>query len=327
MTCKQSLGFLALAIAAPAAILAQPSALVASGAVTVPFAFEGKRIPVWGGDAILVADGPLASPGNFLGFNHDGRQVFQAGFSIPGASNTAVDGFARGADGTLALCGRSYASDGRGAPFIAWIAADGNSQQVIRTAPYHARVIAVAPDGTLWTVGKELNADGSEKSGVNPEAGVVRHFDRSGKSLGAFIPRSSIPDPTHLTNQQSLLAASADRAGWLHYDHSNRGAYVEISPDGSITTYPIPQIQAKGMRLGGIAFTASGDVFAEVDDLNGSSNFSLFALNRSAGQWLPVSIPATGRWALLLGASGNELALTYGPGSSYSTIHFFVPGK
>jgi hypothetical protein len=260
-----------------------------------------------------------------MGFNHDGRQVFQAGFFIPGASNTAVDGFARGADGTVALCGRSYASDGRGAPFIAWISADGNSQQVIRTEPYSPRVIAVAPDGTLWTVGKELNSDGSEKSGVNLDAGVVRHFDRTGKSLGTFIPRSSIQDSTHLTNQQSLLAAAADRAGWLHFDRSNRGAYVEISSDGNIATYPMPQTQAKGMRFGGIAFTDSGDVFAEVDNPDGNSNFSLFALNRSAGQWLPVRIPASGRWALLLGGSGNELAFTYGPGSSYSTIHFFVP--
>lgn len=227
----------------------------------------------------------------------------------------------------VALCGVSYASDGRGAPFIALLSADGNSQHVTRTEPYTANLIAVAPDGTLWTVGRELNPDASEDSGVNLNAGVLRHFDQDGKSLGAFIPRSSIQDPTHLSTSKGQLAAGADRVGWLHCDHTGQGAYVEISSDGKNASFPLPQLpNLRAMRVGGLAITDAGDVFAEVNNQDGKTSFSVFVLSRSAGRWLPVKIPASGKWALLLGSTGNELAFNV-PGDSYSTIHFFAPDK
>lgn len=332
---KKVSGYLAIAVmAVPIAAYAQPSAVSDSGTMTVPFVFDGKRPPVWGGGALVVADGPVVSPNIFMAFNRDGRQVFDAGFSIPGASKTTIDGFARGADGTVALCGQSYASDGRGAPFIALISADGDSQQVIRTEPYMPVVVAVAPDGTLWTVGLELNFDTHSEKGVNREAGVLRHYDRNGKSLGAFIPRSIIKDTSHLTLQGSMLAATADRVGWLHYDVTGRapGAYVEVSRDGKVSSYPLPQPQGDQpnfLYLCGMAITDSGDVFAVVGNFVNKqlSSFTLVVLNRSKGLWLPVRMPISGRWALLLGSAGDELALMYGPGSSYSTIHFFAPDK
>jgi hypothetical protein len=259
-----------------------------------------------------------------MAFDREGHKVFDTGFSIPGASDTRIRSFARGAEGTVALCGISYTSDGRSAPFIAWISADGNSQQVIRTEPYTANLIAVAPDGTLWTVGMEMNASGSETSGVDLGAGVMRHFDRNGKSLGTLVPRSSIQSFTQLSSTNGRLAAAADRVGWLHYDSGGQGAYVEASAGGTVAVYPLPQLpNLKTMRVGGIAITDSGDVFAEVDDV-GAHGFALYALSRSSAQWLPVRIPASGRWAQLLGTNGTELALSYGPGSGLSTVHFFA---
>jgi len=56
------------------------------------------------------------------------------------------------------------------------------------------------------------------------------------------------------------------------------------------------------------------------------SDFTLLALNRSSGEWQPVKIGASGRWAASLGSNGNELAFSM-DGSSYSTIHFFTLNK
>jgi len=316
------------ALAMPINAVAQPTALVPSGPdLAVPITFGGKRVPVWGGNGLLVADGPLASPNIFMAFDREGRQVFGAGFSIAGAYDTRIRGFARGADGTVAACGISYAGDGRNAPFISWISADGNSQQVIRTEPYTANLITVAPDGTLWTVGMELNPHGSEDSDVNLDAGVLRHFDRSGKTLGAFMPRSSMQDFTDVAATNGRLVAAADRIGWLHRDYKGQGAYVELSSDGNLASYPLPQLpNLKAARVGGLAITDSGDVFAELDNLDVHS-FSLYALHRSDRQWLRLKIPASGRWAQLLGSIGNELALSYGPGGGLSTVHFFAAAK
>ena len=333
---KRMSGYVVIAaMTMPIAVHAQPSAVSDSGTMTVPFVFDGKRPPVWSGGALLVADGLLFSPSAFMAFNRDGRPISSAGFSIPEAFKTSIDGFARGADGTVALCGQSYASDGRGAPFIALISADGDPQRVIRTEPYMPAVVAVAPDGTLWTVGHELNFDSHSEKGVNREAGVLRHYDRNGKSLGAFIPRSSIKDISHFTLPFSMLAATADRVGWLHYDVRGRapGAYIEISRDGNVSSYPLPQPQGAQpyfLDLGGMAITDAGDVFAVVNNFTNKqpSSFTLVVLNRSEGLWLPVRMPVSASSARLYGSNGNELAFWLATGGGgYSTVHFFTPDK
>ena len=198
-----------------ATALAQPSALVSSGPrLIVPNAID-KRVPVWGGNAILVADGSSEEPSSFLAFDRSGNLVFNSGFSIPDAAHTNVYSYARGGDGTVALCGVAFASDGRRAPYVAWIAADGSAQHVIRTEPYTPNLISIAPDGTLWTVGYELNAEAGEESGVDPNAGVLRHFERSGKAIAAYIPRSSIGNSVLLDSINGFLSSSSDRVGWL----------------------------------------------------------------------------------------------------------------
>jgi len=196
-------------------------------------------------------------------------------------------------------------------------------------------VVAAAPDDTLWAVGYELNFDDGSERGVNLDGGVVRHFDRNGKTLGAFVPRSSIEDISHLSLQFSMLAATADRVGWLHYDYKGKahGAYVEISRDGNFASYPLPEPREPQphylLELGGMAITDSGDTFVVVKNRTNhvQSDFTLLALNRSAGRWMPVRmVPAPAKAGEVLGSNGNELAFWLS-GSGYSTVHFFTPDK
>lgn len=333
MASNKNLGYAALAmLVVSIAALGQPARLVSSGAsLTIPATLEGKRIPVWSGNALVVAEGPFTEPNAFWAFDRGGALVFNAAFYIPEAAHTYVRNWARGADGTLALCGSSFASDGRGAPFIAWISADGVSQEVIRTEPYTPNLIAVSPDGTFWTVGRELNSRLSERSGVDLNAGVVRHFDRSGKTLGAFMPRSSLRNPGELGANSGYLAASAERVGWFHYDveANGKGAYVEISPGGDITSYPIPRLPSPNplVQVSGMAMTDSGDVFVVMYDVGAHTGFSIFRLNRSTKDWSPVTLSGvTGDFALLYGASGSDLAFRV-PGDPLSTVRFFSAGR
>jgi hypothetical protein len=313
------------------AVLAQPARLVSSAQrLTFPVSLEGKRVPNWSGNAFVVADGLAAEPGSFLAWDRSGALVFSAAFSIPGAAHTYVDGYTRGTDGTLALCGQSYAGDGRGAPFIAWISADGNSQHVIRTEPYTPYLIAMAADGTLWTVGRELNANRSERSGVNLSAGVLRHFDRSGKLLGDFLPRSSFTTSVELLVTSGYMAASADRVGWFHHDNNANGAYTEVEPDGTIANYPIPQLaNRKGaLQFDGFALTDSGNVFVSMREGGANSGPSVFSLNRSTMQWSQVTLsPAvSGNYFGLRGANGSELVVSQA-GDRPSQVRFYAPGQ
>lgn len=319
---KSRVGFVALAaLIAPVASVGQPVTLVSSGAnMTIPTSLESKRRPVWGGNALVLADGPPGEPTSFQAFDRHGVTVFNTPFSIPEAVHTYVHSYARGSDGTLVVCGSSYMGDGRGAPFVAWISPDDPIWRVIRTEPYRAELIAAAPDGTLWTVGRELNSALSEKSGVDLEAGVVRHFDRSGKRLGSFIPRSSIPNTALLANTNGYLAvSSAGHVAWLSFLVGGEGAYIEISPGGEITRYPLPGVSKSmtALMINGIAMTETGDVFASVMSVNGtdrnsSKSHSVFRLDRAEGRWSVVAISPKGistDWAALYGASGSNLVI------------------
>jgi hypothetical protein len=306
----------------------QPLRLVSYGAaLRLPKAQMGERMPVWGGNSVVVAAGPPLQPNAFLAIDRTGAVVFNSEFSIPGATHTSVRSWARGTGGTVALCGSSYASDGRGAPFIAWFSADGDSEHIIRTDPYTPNLIAVAPDGTVWTVGHELYRRSERRGGVDLNAGVLRHFDRSGKTSGAFLPRSSFKSPLELLGGSGYLAVSADRVGWFHYNGevNGEGAYVEVTPGGEIASYPIPRLPTLKHRVdvSGLALTDAGDVFVSMTDVAADSAFSIFQLNRATKEWSPVVLAGVcGSYARLYGASGSELVFRV-PEDPAGTFRFF----
>lgn len=130
--------------------LGQSATLVPTGrTLTIPEPMEGRRGAIWSGGSFVVPAGPLGEENSFRAYDRNGRVVFNSTFTVPEADHTYVRGFSRGADGSVALCGLAFRNDGRGAPFLATISADGVSQQIIRTGPYVPNVMSVAPDGTF----------------------------------------------------------------------------------------------------------------------------------------------------------------------------------
>jgi len=322
------------ALVAPVAAVGETPSLVPSRAsLTIPYSLDGKRVPFWTGNSLVVEQSVLgvASP-SVLVFDSSGTQVLSATLTIPEAAQTYVDGYARSADGSIAACGASYASDGRGAPFIALISADGNAERVIRMEPYWPVLITVAPDGTLWTVGYEQNANRSEKSGVNLNASVLRHFDRSGKPLGAFLPRSSFRNPVELNRHHGYLLTSADRVGWFHWLNDGQGAYHEVSPAGEITSYPIPRLPSlkTDLMVDGVAMPDFGDVFVSMRDAGLHEGYFVFKLDRQLGQWSQTVLSGprvAGDFAVLWGSSGSDLVFQLPSDFRTNTLRFFAPQR
>ena len=62
---------------------------------------------------------------------------------------------------------------------MASIVPNAESFRIVRTDQYMPYHVAVAPDGTAWTVGLEL-ADETEAA-ANRDNGVLRHFDKAVK--------------------------------------------------------------------------------------------------------------------------------------------------
>lgn len=71
---------------------------------------------------------------------------------------------------------------GRGG-LLAFIPSDRTSARMVQTGLYVPSMIAVAPDGTVWTKGQDVRAYAER-----PRDGtVIRHFDASGRLLGGFV--------------------------------------------------------------------------------------------------------------------------------------------
>lgn len=73
--------------------------------VTLPVSLEGRRMPAYGGGALVVAEGDMAKPGVFSVYRANGNLLSQAPLKIPGASRVVVYDYSRSAAATLVACG------------------------------------------------------------------------------------------------------------------------------------------------------------------------------------------------------------------------------
>ncbi len=193
---------------------------------------------------------------------------------------------------------------------IAFCGLDGSCNPV-RTEPFHAMKLAFASDGTLWASG--YTARNSTVPDSAAKAEVVRHFDRSGRMTEAFIPAETVPDATRPPT--GVLAVGGSIVGWastsaLSKDGHSRGSgsYVEVWPDKSIHTYPLPDdFNLKfTSRPRALVLTQQDLPVLTLDAGDHWQNLEAFTLDRASGKWTPQPVPNTLKF--LAGGSGPTLA-------------------
>jgi hypothetical protein len=313
-------------IAQDAGPMPQPMVLSAGPNTALSISLKDKHEPlVWSGGTLLMSDGNSGAAPSVFGVNGQGQTTFSATLSVPDANVVRILSLARGQDGAVVASGYAVADDGRAAPFLAWWSADGLAERIVRLGPYAPRLVTVASDNTVWTVGYEV-VDGFERTGL--EHGVIRHFDQTGHEIGSYVPRSTIKDKVRLV--QGFLAASDDRVGWLSTnevrdDSGDTGVYVEVSQTGVVRTYDVPKLP--GQLIFGFALTRSGQPFFCAQHPAPSLSGALYRLDRSSGTWAAVSVPqlrpADYPPLRLFGADGDSLVvgnISQGP----DTIRFLA---
>lgn len=87
-------------------------------AVTIPSPLEGKRLAMYGGGALGVAEGDMAEPNLFSVYGADGRLQAQRPLAIPGASRVVVYDDSRSAARTLVASGFAESPQGHRAPYL-----------------------------------------------------------------------------------------------------------------------------------------------------------------------------------------------------------------
>ncbi len=314
-------------IAGPITMAAEPRLAPSASRkpATLPVSLEGKRMPTYGGGAIVVAEGDMAEPGVLSVYGANGNLLSQVPLKIPGASRVVVYDYSRASTGILVACGFAESPGVQRAPYLTWFSADGSSQKVIRTEPYYPFLCAGAPDGSLWTVGLEMNANLQEKP-EHRESPVLRRFAPDGRQLGAWLPRSSFPGSAELV--RGFLVASNNKAGWLRWSAESglEGVYAEITPEGEITSFPLKQVPGFKAGIGafsGMALTADGDALVAAVPADKTEATAVLWLDRSKAEWRRVSVPVASSppFFHIYGAD-TELAL-YAGGDDKSRVRFF----
>jgi hypothetical protein len=199
--------------------------------------------------------------------------------------------------------------------FVALASHDGGIGTIIRTAPYVATGIAIAPDGTIWTVGYE--ADNVKKALVATDKGVIRHMDSSGNPLADFLPQSSL-SPRELQFGTAELACNSSRVGW--YQSRGGAAYFEVV-DHKVERYPILQDGSPDVAIMGLSITTDDQVLL-TSSVHGN-NPHLYWLDRRQRAWTRIDAPA-GAASWLLGGSGNTLVFFGAPGDTQRLRRFEV---
>ncbi len=270
----------------------------------------------------------------FYTLDREGKFVSSATPQIPDVTGVSLLDSDRATDGSIVYSGWSASAYGEVQPFLIYLSPEGQTTHIIPTAPYWPYMLAIAPDGTVWTIGEEMINHDPKDPELNTGAGVLRHFDRTGKLIASGIPKSSFT-----TGHQSsrlihgFLVAMPNRLAWYTPKYNllqRRSEYIEISPGSlQLQSYPGLPPPAKNGFYVGFAVTDAGDVFVSYEDhtnpLPRPSNYhlrTLYTFDRSTSKWALVPVPPFGKYPdpLLIGAEGDQLVFKNG----YSAAFFQV---
>ena len=201
----------------------------------LPRSFVNKTFPKWENGLFLVHDNDnsgVAAP-NVFAYDSTGRLKMQAAVRFPDAVSVRVVALAGSPRGIVVAAGRAFDASGTPGPFLAWIGGDGRIQRVVRTFPYAAYEVCFAPDGSVWTLGRDAHQEGAGE----PPHDVLRRFSAEGHMVQSLLPRDGFAKNAgrHPLNPTphggAFLAAGRDRvvvfstsaAEWVEVVRFRRG--------------------------------------------------------------------------------------------------------
>ncbi|HTU43570.1 MAG TPA: hypothetical protein VMF91_00810 [Bryobacteraceae bacterium] len=264
----------------------------------------------WSHGGFLFQNVSGGGPPTFYTLDREGQLISEATPVMPESGYVSVSSCDRRDDNSIVFIGQAWSAHGQPASLIGLISADGTTERIIRTAPYHPYMLSIAPDGTFWTLGLEMVDRDISAPGLDPKAGVLRHFDRSGKLLGASGPQSQFVK-LYTTGRldYGYLSSVNNRIGWYAPRSGAGGQYVEMDLDSMTPrTYPgLPELPELGLVVC-FRLTESGNAFLSVYD-NKSKHATTYMFNRETHKWLPLegTVASQRPGPYLIGVDGEQL--------------------
>ena len=227
-------------------------------------------------------------------FGIDGVQIASFPVIIPEAKSTGVAAAARGSSGLVAVIGGSFDSEGRHSNFVALFPPDGGMTKIVVLKNYVPMLVAVAPDGSVWTAGIPY--------GKNSH--VFCHFAPTGQRIGSSVSHNSFPVQDDIIDPRNRMAASSDRIGWFS---AKAGRYIELSASSGAVTADIPssEFTRDKEKVLGFALTDDGRTFFDTVTTGGAPYIhNVYSLDAKTGILSPQAVPG---FFYLMGGEGNRL--------------------
>jgi hypothetical protein len=179
------------------------------GSIPAPVRVPGP-MPKFAFDTVLYRS--VGSRGEALvsRTDRDGAARGDIALALPGVARIILNDAAVSPSGLVCMAATLVASDNRTTSEFAWADNTGRVQKLVETAPFAARSIAFADEGTLWAMGREYETDRKDKA----EYAILRQYDVRGQLVQSVLPRSSFADKV-APHQVSTLVAGQGRVGLL----------------------------------------------------------------------------------------------------------------
>jgi len=275
------------------------------------------------GMLILPHRAGLSDP-QFSLYSRDAKLVARVRVDIPEAGRTAVNGITPLRNGFAVSAMAISGSERVGV--LCLLDTPGKLRKIVKTDPFTPDLIALAPDGTIWTFGA-VDHENDPASAAN----VLYHFTEAGELLGSALPRNLFgkEPPDYLSTELGRPALTSAGNRVVFYSPHTRQLF-ELALDGRVIgsyVIPLPNQLIKGkaatkpMTMMALALTEAGAIYG---DLRGGENSGIYELDRARQSWVPTSTDVMQRVSsyVLLGSDGEDLVLgPTGPRNTDIEVH------
>ena len=120
----------------------------------------------------------------FSAWAPDGNFVYQKSIEVPHGSQPVVHDLDFNIDGTAVVAATALGDQSANLAGLLFLDRTGQQTGFSSTGRYFPGHLAIAPDGSIWTLGWQ---------NAREDYMIVRQFSSDGKESKAFLPRSSFP--------------------------------------------------------------------------------------------------------------------------------------
>lgn len=199
-----------------------------------------------------------------------GKRIREGRIWPQGAGSVRIRRTAATRDGAILAAGWAILKDGSTPGYIARTDLAGTTVQSVLTGSFKPEQICEAPDGTIWSLGKNLSANDGQEHDTN----VLRHFSFEKGLLHGFLPEASVSAAVRSSRPWfvpfgSLLRCGKDKVS-VYLEFTNE--YAEVSTSTfELTRWKLEEAVVWHGKADGLAVTEDGKVYASFNtkELNG----------------------------------------------------------